>query len=370
MLLKFLIYKDNKMYQYISKDFSGNIKGVLTEAFDKEFTFYESEPGQLVFTLPLKSDLANENIIGKNKNIIEVYDGANLIWAGIVSDYQGTEDTITVTCDSFLYLLEYYFVKKSNTNGNYKDYYNSNSARNNNSWSATPINTIINTILTNAIGETNSLLGPNKCNITIGTIEAPTTPSTVSVMANFRTVLGFIEELYFMANEGDDVPLFEITPSRVFNFWKNKNTDKSDVVFILGSNMLQIDWAEIASDIANHVFGVGSGFWENQTGTEYSDATSKSDYGAMYDVSVRKDINNTTELLSTLKDFIKRYKNPTKLYTFSVKTDLFDGWNIGDNVRVIAKNGLLDIDEFRRVVAVGVSDREKVEVQIITEKKL
>lgn len=358
------------MYQYLSKDFSGNVKGVLTEAFDKQFTFYESEPGQLVFTLPLNSDLADSNIIGKNKNIIEVYDGTSLIWAGIVSDYQGTEDTITVICDSFLYLLEYYFVKKTNGNGDYRDYYNSNSARDNNSWSATAINAIINTILTNAKAETNSLLGAAKCNISIGTIEAPTSPATVSVIANFRTVLNFTEELLFMANEASNVPLMEITPAKVFNFWKNKNADKSDITFMLGSNMLQIDWSELASDIANHAFGIGAGFWENQTGTEHSDATSKSNYGAMYDINVRKDIDNTAGLLSTLKDFIKRYKNPTKLYAFSVKTNLFDGWAIGDNIRVIAKNGLLNIDEFRRVVAVGVSDREKVEVQIITEERI
>jgi len=358
------------MFQYISKDFSGNVKGVLTEAFDKQFTFYESEAGQLVFTLPLDSPLADSSVIGINSNIIEVYDGTDLIWAGIVSDYQGTEDTVTVICDSFLYLLEYYFVKKSSTYGNYKDYYNSNSSRNNNSWSGVAINTIMTTVLNNAISETNSLLGSSKCGITIGTIEAPTTPSTVSVMANFKTVGSFFRELLALAGEGSDVPLMEITPNRQFNFWKNKNTDKSDVVFILGQNMLQIDWSELGSEISNHVFGIGAGFWENQVGTEYSDATSKANYGSLYDINVRKDIDNTSDLLSKLKDYVKKYKNPEKLYAFSVKTNLFDGWNIGDNIRVIAKNGLLNIDEYRRVVAVGVSDKEKVEVQIITDEKL
>jgi len=358
------------MFQYISKDFSGNIKGVLTEAFDKQFTFYESASGQLIFTLPLVSDLASSDVIGKHSNIIEVYDGTTLIWAGIVTDYRGTEDTVTVICDSFLYLLEYYYAKKSNTYGDRRDYYNSNSARDHNSWAATAMQTIINTIITNAKAETDSLLGAGKCNITIGTIENPTSPATSNLICNFRTVMSAIEELYFMANEGDDVPLFEITPSRVFNFWKNKNDDKQDVVFILGGNMIQIDWAEYASDIANHAIGLGAGFWDNQTSQEHSDAASKTAYGAMYDLVARKDIKESADLLSVLKDHIKKYKDPTKMYSFSVKTDLFDGWAIGDNVRVIAKNGLLDIDEYRRVVAVGVADRESVEVQIVTEAKL
>lgn len=358
------------MYQYISKDFSGNIKGVLTDAFDKQFTFYESGSGQLVLTLPLVSPLASSNIIGKHSNIIEVYDGSSLIWAGIVTDYKGTEDTITVICDSFLYLFEYYYAKKANTNGNRLDYYNSNSARDNNAWSATAMSTIINTIVTNAKAETNSLLGAAKCNITIGTIENPSSPATSNIISNFRTVISIIEELYFMANEGSDVPSLEITPARVFNFWKNKNADKSDVVFILGVNMLQIDWAEYASDISNHVIGLGAGFWDNQTSSEDSDATSKSSYGAMYDIVARKDLTEDADLLSVLKDHIKKYKDPTRTYSFSVKTDLFDGWNIGDNIRVIAKNDFLNVDEYRRVTAVGVSDKETVEIQIITEKKL
>lgn len=358
------------MFSYISKNFAGEIKGVLTSGFDKQFTFYESAAGQLVFTLPLASPLASSSIIGKHSNIIEVYDGTTLVWAGIVTDYKGTEDTVTVICDSFLYLLEYYYAKKANTNGNRLDYYNSNSARDNNSWTATAMQTIINTIITNARAETNSLLGAAKCNVTIGTIENPTAPATSNLMANFRTAISTIEELYYMANEGTDVPLFEITPAKVFNFWKNKNTDKSDVVFILGGNMLQIDWAEYASDIANHAIGLGAGFWDNQTSQEHSDSTSKAAYGAMYDIVARKDISESADLLSVLKDHIKRYKDPTKMYSFSAKVDLFDGWAIGDNVRVIAKNGLLDIDEYRRVVAVGVADRESVEIQLVTEAKL
>ncbi len=357
------------MFQYISKDFSGNIKGVLTEAFNKEFTFYESSPGQLVFTLPLKSPLADASVIGKNSNIIEVYNGATLVWAGLVSDYSGTEDTVTVTCDSFLYLFNYYFVKKASTNNSFKDYYCSNTARDSNAWSAIAINTIMSTIVTNAIGETNSLLGGSKCNVTLGTIEAPTAPASVSRMANFKTVYALMSDLLSASNSGTDVPVMEVTPQRVFNFWKNKNTDKPDTVFILGSNMLRIDWKERASEISNHVFGAGSGFWDNAIATESSDATSKTAYGAMFDVLSRKDLSTTADLLVSLQDFIKDYKDPSRVYGISVKTELFDGWNVGDNIRIIAKNGLLNVDEFRRIIAVGVSDAEAVNIQIVTEEK-
>ena len=358
------------MFSYISKNFAGEIKGVLTESFDKQFTFYESGAGQLVFVLPLNSPLASSSIIGKHSNIIEVYDGTTLIWAGIVTDYKGTEDTVTVVCDSFLYLLEYLYAKKSSSEGNRKDYYNSNSARDNNTWTAVAMNTIMTTILNGARGETSSLLGSSKCNITLGTVQNPTSPATSTIQCNFRTVMAVIEEFYFMANEGTDVPMFEITPARVFNFWKNKNDDKSEAVFILGGNMLQIDWAEYASDISNHAIGLGAGFWENMTSQEEIDSASKVAYGAMFDLVARKDITEDADLLSVLKDHIKKYKDPTKMYSFSAKVDLFDGWNIGDNVRVIAKNGLLDIDEYRRVVAVGVADRETVEIQLVTEAKL
>lgn len=358
------------MFQYISKDFAGNIKGVLTEAFNKEFTFYESSPGQLVFTLPLKSPLADSSIIGQNSNIIEIYDGPTLVWAGIVSDYSGTEDTVTVTCDSFLYLFNYYFAKKASTNNSFKDYYCSNTARDSNAWSAIAINTIVNTIVTNAIAETNSLLGSSKCNVTIGTIEAPTAPASVSRLSNFNTVYALMGDLLAAANSASDAPVMEVTPQRVFNFWKNKNTDRPDTVFILGSNMLRIDWAERVSDVSNHVFGAGAGFWDKEIATEASDATSKAAYGAMFDILSRKDLSTTADLLVSLNDFIKDYKDPSQVYGFSVKTKLFDGWNLGDNIRVIAKNGLLNVDEYRRIVGVGVSDAEAVNIQIITDLKI
>lgn len=357
------------MFQYISKDFAGIIKGVLTTAFGKQFTIFENNPGELRLTLPLKSPLADSSIVGKHTNIIEVFEGTTLRFAGIVEDLIFTEDTVTVIARSYLQVLGYLFARKAGT-GVVGDYYNSNVTRDNNAFSAIAINTIITTIFNNAKAETDSLLGATKINVALGTVEAPVSPATASVKADFITALDFIEALTEMAREANSMAVFEITPGKVFNFFANKNIDQSNAVFILGKNLIRIDYAEYASSISNVGFGVGSGLAgaELKT-TSFTDAVSRSAFGAMHDAQTYKDINTVATLDSLLKNYVKQFKDPEKLMGFRLKTNLFDGWNIGDNVRIIAKNGLLNIDEFRRVVGVGVFDGDKTELSILTEAK-
>lgn len=343
--------------------------GVETGEFENAknvvWTRFLSGVGEISFRLN-RDDPKFALLTGLQSHIKVVREGV-VVWRGIFDFVRETKDEYHIFASSYESLLAYYLVQP--------DVVATSTVR---AFTAQKLGTQIAQVLFNeAKALTSSLLA----NFTLGTIENPYEESTTTEITSdwnfdYNSLYNAIQQLAISG--GAD---FEIGLDKTFNFYRSKGSDKANIAFHYRtdepSNMLDfqrdLDFRAIVNKA--YVFGVGTG--ANYLSSISEDATSKSTYGLKErNLGMPKTLVDQDSLDKLSADQLKLLKVPGEVVSPSIvpsSIGLFDGWDIGDNVKLNITRGETNIDVWRRVVGVAVyygnSGSESVHVYLEPKKE-
>lgn len=318
--------------------------GEFENSKDISLTRFLSSAGELVFTIP-KQDPKFALLTGMKSHLKFVRNGT-VIWKGNYDFLREDANNYTIFGSTYEALMDNYLVVPTAPS--------TSTVR---TFTAKKLGTEVAQILFNeAKALTNSLLA----NFTLGTVENPYTPDTTTEMTpnmefDYDTLYDAVAKSA-MAGGAD----FEITPSKVFNFYRRKGANKADIVLHLKdlepSNIVNYqrdtDFRRIGNDIYAFGVGVGVNFLKANT----TDSTSQTTYGLMQkNLGMPKYLVDQASLNKLVDDQIELIKNPPQVTEPQIVSSGFgflDGWDIGDNVKVSIDHGGTLIDEYRRVIGV------------------
>jgi len=182
----------------------------------------------------------------EGKAHVRIYRDSDLVWGGWLMEHDANVDDVVFYCygyESALFWLHSSWDQ---------------------SWTSQQVDTIVSDLWTRA---KTTLANSNLGWVTTGTIEAPVTVSSGSTpivlpsyKLYYKRILFSLRELAaFSMSDTTNTVLFEITPDGTFNFWKNRGTQRNDVVLRWGDEHIQ-SFSDIATpvDYRNEILAVGS----------------------------------------------------------------------------------------------------------------
>jgi hypothetical protein len=142
----------------------------------------------------------------------------------------------------------------------------------------------------------------------------------------------------------------------------NRRGKKVSVTFEIGKNVELLNYEEDAWGMANSVIGIGSGEGTEQINTVSTKAASLNTYPLLEDALSFKTIEDTTVLDAKAKDERKRRDQPIRTVKVNIVADDPDSrlgaFDVGDDVRLFAKYGYIDVDEQFRIMSMDVTINE------------
>lgn len=282
----------------------------------------------------------------KGKAHIKIYRGTDLLWAGFWLEHDATSRDVILYGYSYLAAL---FMLTTDWGTE---------------WNSVQINTIVSDLWTRAKTTLTSTLVNW---VTTGTIEAPVTTSggaTAIVLpfyqVFYKKILLVLQEMAALgASDTTNAVWFEITPAGTFNFWKNKQTDQSNVVWEFGGNILA-DYQDINlySTFRNDLLAVGASPSDPTLRVEKT-GTSIAAYGRRMEPVFFSFVRDATELgrISSQRLALAERADVAlalRLYPNAVIPPGATGaaFNLADRVKVRIDDGITNVDDFFRVVGV------------------
>lgn len=339
----------NPKIQIIAEDLSGNRICEFHLAKRRTFTKFLSSVGELVFDL--KFDDPKFALLTGVKTVLKVYRNGTAIWAGNY-DYLVSDKSIhTIFASSFERLLDDYLVEP--------DAAATSTVR---KFTDKKLGTEVAQII---FDEAKNKSGSNLSTFSLGTIENPYTPSTTSEMTadfefDYNSDFDAIQ-LVALTGKAD----FEITPAKAFNFYRRKGADKPNVLFRLKdtepSNIVNFKREVDFRPIGNKIYAFGVGTRVNFLKSSQTDSSSQTTYGLKEkNLGIPKTLVDQESLDKVTAEQIKVTKQPSdKLSpTLVVREggiDLFDGWDLGDNARILVDYGSTAVDKYMRIIGVQCS---------------
>lgn len=343
--------------------------GVETGEFENAknivFTSFLSGVGELSFRIG-RNDPKYLLLSGLTSHIKVVRDGA-VVWKGVFDFVRETRDQYHIFASSYESLLSYYLVQP--------DAPTTSTTR---AFSGKKLGTQIAQIIFN---EAKALSGSLLSSFTLGTIQNPyeegtSTEITSDWAFDYTNLFSAIEQLAFSG--GAD---FYMGLDKTFNFVRSRGGDKEDIVFHYNadepSNIIDferdVDFRKIVNK--TYVFGVGVG--TNFIKAIDEDATSRGEYGLKErNLGMPKVLVDQDALDKLSADQLKKLKVPSEEVSPSIipsNIGLFDGYVLGDCVKMVITKGQTDIDVWRRVIGVAVyyspSGAESVHVYLEPKKE-
>jgi hypothetical protein len=312
---------------------------------------YENLPGQCKFSLPQNdpkiSLIANDS---QFIQILIVRDGS-LVWQGFVAYIRDEKDVVTIWGLGLLECLKWYRV----------GYDTEYSGKKIGSEIISPIWDLID-------ARTGAILGDV---IKKGTIQDPYDTGTTTAKTIDRTV--FDEDFYTLCMEmlylsrADSpsgawvqnavmaVSLSETAPT--FSFSRNVGEDKSRVIWELDSEIAAFRQDKDFRFIRNDVKGLGIAEGPEVLNKTETDSTSRTSYYLREISKVFERVTSQSELDEATKNYLAEEKDPRKTFgvNFSQGIAPFDGYVMGDNVKIRISRGRLSVDEYFRVVGMEVA---------------
>jgi len=335
-------------------------KIILKLADGKEYEFekftnlqwerYENIPDRCKFNLPYNDQKLS--LISNDEQFIQIfiYRKTTLVWQGFVAYIEDSEKQTVIYGLGLLECLKWYRVGYDTE---YKD---------------KKIGSEIISPIWNAIAtRTGAILGSV---ITKGTIEDPYQTGTSTAKIITRTV--FDEDFFTLCQEmiylsRADSPsgsweqnsVMEVTLSKTaptFNFIRNRGVNKTQVIFELDSEIAGFTQTKDFRFIRNDVKGFAVVEGPEILNKTEVDATSKTSYYLREISQLIPRATSQSELDEATKDELAEKKDPKKNFyiTFASGLKPFDGYSMGDNVRVKIDRGRTKVDEFFRVVGMEV----------------
>jgi len=315
-----------------------------------EYDEYENQPGRIKFSVPV-TDPKLDNLVDVSKFLrIHLYRNGILCWQGFVAFVSDDIHKTTFYGLGYLECLKWYRVGWNTT------------------YTGKKIGTEIISPIWDAIdARTGAILGDI---IKKGNIEDPYTTSTTNAKTINRTV--FDEDFFtlcqqmiyisrsnsptgaWVQNTVMGVSLSETAPT--FSFLRNVGSDKPLAIFELDSEISDFLYSQDLRYIRNDVKGLGIISGPQVINKTETDSTSRGTH-YLREISYLFDsISSQSELDEQTKDFLKQNKDPVENWylSFTSKKAPYDGYLMGDSIRVRINRGRVALDSYFRVIGMEV----------------
>lgn len=312
----------------------GSQVAVIEDAIDVGVSAYANEPGEMFFTLPGNhAQIAECLPLQRHYEVTRLNETTgdyDVVGSGLLEDQDATKDEVVFYGIDYLGL----FTK--------------NISAANQSYTGTLIGTIINNQFTDVVNVVDVF-----AHYTKGTIDA--TSRTVTVITTFEERLAFWRGLLEILSAGGSTrPIMTASRSYpvTFDFDDNKGSDKEDVRLEYGGAILDFRHTLGYSQRATRIRAIG--VKREGASVLYSDQTygAPATFGILYMSGLFTDLINQAELdskaLSALKDAYNRSGN----LAMSLAQGYYgpwDGYDLGDSIRVVVERGITSIDELHTV---------------------
>lgn len=335
-------------YVFVIKDSSGN-QYEFERSTNRAYENYENDIGRCRFFIPHNDlKLSSSSVSVDSLSQILIYRNGTLVWQGVVQIVQDTVDGTWVYGETFMATLGWYGVRYNQV------------------YTAAAIGSIITDEYDNIESRSGNFISSK---ITQGTIESPYISATANNLTITRTLfnenfLSFLKQMVlagraemtstFAQNTVFNISFSETTPT--FSFLRNVGSNKSDVVLELDSEIVDFNIPRDFRDVSNQVKGLAIASGPTVISATYSDTTSNT---AWYRREFYPFFNNITaqgELNQRSSNFLEDRKEPRRDMKLRLAQGLvpFDGYVMGDSIKIRINRGRVSIDEFRRVIGMEV----------------
>lgn len=312
---------------------------------------YENQPGACKFSIPYNDPkitaIANDSQFIK----IFIYRDTTLVWQGFVAFIEDSEKQSIIYGLGLLECLKWYRV------GYDVEY------------EGKKISSEILSPIWDAIdARTGAILGDY---IKKGTLENPYTTGTTTEKTIDRTV--FDEDFFTLCQEmiylsRADSPsgswtqnsVMEVTLSKTaptFNFDRDRGIDKPLKMFELDSEISTFTQTKDFRFIRNDIKGLTVAEGPEVLDKTETDSTSRTNFYLREISKIFPRTTSQSELDEATKDELKEVKDPRREFYLSFTSEMipFDGYELGDNVRVRINRGRINVDDYFRVVGMEVT---------------
>lgn len=336
-------------YIFVIKDKNGNLYE-FERAVKKAWEWYENDVGRCRFLIPGNDlKLSSTSVPEDGYSEILIYRNGALVWQGVTQVVQDTGDGCFVYGETFMAALGWYGV------------------RYNQAYSSTAVGTIITNEYDNIETRSSNFL---TAKITQGTIQNPYQSGTTNNLTITRTLfhenfLTFLKQMVLasqaeMTTTWDQNAVFNINFSETaptFTFYRNVGVDQSDVVFELDSEIVDFNIPRDMRGILSYSKGLAIASGPTVLNSEETDATVATNYYRREFYPFFNNVNAQGELDSRTNNFLYERKDPRREMKVKLAAGLtpFDGYSMGDSIRVRINAGRVSIDEYRRVIGMEVS---------------
>lgn len=202
--------------------------------------------------------------------------------------------------------------------------------------------------------------------ITLGTIENPTFPSyfvkadgspmvgdwtfsdDITLQYDYKSVFYFFQSMGVYSSFD-----FEITDQLAFNFRKRIGDRRPDLTFYYGrnGNILDYDAPRNGDRTTNDLMGIASDIEGNVLHINQRDETSIGKIGLLQDVEAFLDVKEKNALRVRLAEEARFVSTPDSVVNIVLNEKAYPLglWNLGDTATIRIKDGILDINEERRI---------------------
>lgn len=352
-------------YMIVIVDGSGN-HYEFDRATSRAWEWYENDVGRCQFFIPYNDvKLTTTSVSESAYSEIRIYRNNTLVWQGIVQIVQDTIDGTWVYGETFNTALSW------------------SGVRYNQAYSVTAVGTIITDEYDDIETRTGNFLSAR---ITQGTIQSPYISNTTSNLTITRTLfhenfLDFLKQMVLVARAEEtsswtqdtvfNISFSEAAPT--FTFLRDVGSDQADVVFELNSEIVDYNIPKNFRDIISYAKGLAITSGPEIISSIEEDSASRSAwyrrefYPFFNNVNAQADLDNRTD------NFLLERKDPQRDMKIKLAAGLtpFDGYTMGDSVRIRINRGRTVLDEYRRVIGmeVRIGDTGVEEVVPVLQKR-
>lgn len=341
-------------YVIIIRDANGN-QYEFEKALNRAWERYENNVGRCRFTIPYNDiKLSTSSVPSGALSEIFIYRNETIVWRGFLAYITDTKEGTDVYGLTWEEALKWYGVGYNTT------YTSQNIGAQ-----------IIEAVYDIIAARTGNVFSAK---FTKGTIENPyQTGSSSTAKTITRTV--FNETFYDLCTEmvavaSADSPsgswvqntVFDLTIAGIgsnpnFRFRRNVGSDQTNVRFELDSEIIDFNLQTDLRSIYNNVTGYAIQEGPKVITNNQEDTTSRTSYYRRELYPFFGTATTSSELSESTKNTLKVLKDPQKYINLQFSAGLapFNGYDMGDNVRVVLNRGRVSLDEYMRVVGMEVA---------------
>ena len=299
-----------------------------------QMSYTHNAPGGITFHVPLKHEKSTAALIAPGKREIVVWRNGIKVWGGYLWFVTATSGDANMTVQGEGYFSRF---RKRYVDD---DLVYTNEDQLDIAWS----------LIDFTQGQTNGDLGITR--------DPGEVPSGVMRDRRYpkeeRQFIGEILEGFSELHNGFD---FNITPDKVWQAFYPKRGGPTDHVFELGKNLGNIAVQHDAFGVATEITGLGEGEGNRKCIAVRFDATAQTEYGLLEDILSLPEVKHFANLDSRVREELRLRNHMRDHPQFSIivhdAPEIFS-YNIGDEVRVRADDGYIQIDEDYRIVSIVV----------------